>query len=108
MSQIETLVDISEKIQALRQYPAQLLRAPSTGESGILVDDLGPSVDLGSVGLSLSPPEQLRRHFRELKQFAESIKSESVQAALQTAHQSKGSLKGPVAADVRKEQRMRR
>ncbi|EIN11570.1 hypothetical protein PUNSTDRAFT_124862 [Punctularia strigosozonata HHB-11173 SS5] len=101
-SQIQTLVELSEKVQALRQYPAQLLRTPT---SGGLVNDLGGSVDLESVGLSLSRPEQIRRYFGDLKQFVELVKSENVQAALKAAQQSGESQKGPFGVDVRKEQR---
>ncbi|KAI0674831.1 hypothetical protein C8Q78DRAFT_1075193 [Trametes maxima] len=67
---IQTLTDLNNRLQALRSIPAHLLRPPVSGVHAL-------------------PQSSLLRHeFQELKEIADSVRSEKVQEALKAARKS--------------------
>ncbi|KAI0644647.1 hypothetical protein C8Q79DRAFT_912855 [Trametes meyenii] len=87
---IQTLTDLNNRLQALRSIPALLLRPPVSGVHAL-------------------PQSSLLRHeFQELKQIADSVRSEKVQEALKAARKSEVAEPKIPGFDVRRENLKRR
>jgi hypothetical protein len=86
---IQTVTELYNRFQALRQVPTVLLKPPI-------------SHDLPNPLLSL------RSEFDDLKEIGERVRSEKVQEALRTARDSEKADKNELSSNVRRENRKRR
>lgn len=87
---IQTLTDLYNRLQALRQIPTLLLKP-------------GPSINELS-----APSSTVRPEFQNLKDIRELLKSDKVQEALRTARESEKKDKSELTPDFRRENRKRR
>lgn len=87
---IDTLTNLNSRLQTLRHFPALLMRPPATASH------------------MLPPTSVLEYEFKELKEIAQSVRSEQVQDALKAARKSEASEPKVVGLDVRRENLKRR
>ncbi|KAG5653620.1 hypothetical protein H0H81_011846 [Sphagnurus paluster] len=85
--QIQLLSDVHTRLQTLRQIPGVLLQGPGTAGLG------APT---------------LRREFQQMKEIADTIRTEPVQEALRTARDSLESDRSDLNPNLRREKRKRR
>jgi hypothetical protein len=86
---IQTVTDLYNRFQALRQVPTLLLKPP-------IPNDLP------------TPLLSFRSEFDELKDIGERVLSEKVQKALRAAQDSENADKNELSSSVRRENRKRR
>ncbi|KAL1942717.1 hypothetical protein VTO73DRAFT_4957 [Trametes versicolor] len=87
---IDTLTNLNSRLQTLRHFPALLMRPPATASH------------------MLPPTSVLEYEFKELKEIAQSVRSEQVQDALKAARKSEAAEPKLVGLDVRRENLKRR
>jgi len=85
---IQTVTELYNRFQALRQVPTVLLKPP--------------------ISHDLPTPLSLRSEFDGLKEIGKRVKSEKVQEALRTARDSEKADKNELSSNVRRENRKRR
>ena len=85
---IDTITDLYNRFQGLRQIPTLVLKPPSIND--------------------LPAPSPLRSEFDRLKDIGEHVKSQKVQEALRAARDSEKTDKDELSASVRRENRKRR
>ncbi|KAH9928986.1 hypothetical protein B0H21DRAFT_762171 [Amylocystis lapponica] len=88
---IQALTDLNTRVQALRQIPANILRAPTSTNI-----------------LAVSPTTQIRHDFQELREVADALRSERVQHALVAARDSEQRDKSNLSSTGRRVNRKRR
>lgn len=87
---IDTLTNLNSRLQTLRHFPALLMRPPATASH------------------MLPPTSVLEYEFKELKEIAQSVRSDQVQDALKAARKSEAAEPKLVGLDVRRENLKRR
>lgn len=93
-AKIQTLIDLNNRLQNLRQIPAVILRPPIPTTSSAL-----PTV----------PSQQTLHHeYQELKEITETVRSERVQFALTAARDSEQKDKTELEFKRRRDTRKRR
>jgi hypothetical protein len=87
--QIQTITDLYNRFQTLRQVPTSLLKPPTSNNLP-------------------SPLSSLRPEFDDLKNIGERVRSEKIQEALRAARDSEKADRSELTSNVRRENRKRR
>lgn len=91
-AKIQTLTDLNNRLQNLRQIPVVILRAPAVTPPSSVPNDT----------------PQLHHEYQELKEITETVRSEKVQSALVAARESEQKDKTELEFKGRRDTRKRR